>query len=98
MGDACHGARRGPSAKGIGSVHDIDEGFVTQLLAVSLEETPLEMVERLIAKLGRERAISAVLERLRQTPVGELFPVENIRRVAEEMVNSICGKTSKSVA
>jgi len=97
-GAASHSARRGPSAKGIGSVDDIEEGFISQLLAVSLEETPPEMVERLVAKLGRERAISAVLERLRRTPVGELFPVENIRRVAEEMVNSICGKTSKSVA
>jgi hypothetical protein len=54
--------------------------------------------QRLVAKLGRERAISAMLERLRRTPVGELFPVENIRRVAEEMVNSISGKFSKSVA
>ena len=97
-GAASHRARRGPSAKGIGSVDDIEEGFISQLLAVSLEETPPEMVERLVAKLGRERAILAVLERLRRTPVGELFPVENIRRVAEEMVNSICGKTSKSVA
>ena len=97
-GAASHSARRGPSAKGIGSVDDIEEGFISQLLAVSLEETPPEMVERLVAKLGRERAISAVLERLRRTPVGELFPVANIRRVAEEMVNSICGKTSKSVA
>jgi tetratricopeptide (TPR) repeat protein len=97
-GAASHSARRGPSAKGIGSVDDIEEGFISQLLAVSLEETPPEMVERLVAKLGRERAISAVLERLRRTPVGELFPVENIRRVAEEMVNSICGQTSKSVA
>jgi len=39
-----------------------------------------------------------VLERLRRTPVGELFPVENIRKVAEEMVNSVCGQSSKSVA
>jgi tetratricopeptide (TPR) repeat protein len=97
-GAASHSARRGPSAKGIGSVDDIEEGFISQLLAVSLEETPPEMVERLVAKLGRERAISAVLERLRRTPIGELFPVESIRRVAEEMVNSMCGKTSKSVA
>jgi hypothetical protein len=97
-GAASHSARRGPSAKGIGSVDDIEERFISQLLAMSLEETPPEMVERLVAKLGRERAISAVLERLRRTPVGELFPVENIRRVAEEMVNSICGQTSKSVA
>jgi hypothetical protein len=56
------------------------------------------MVERLVAKLGRERAISTVLERLRRTPVGEIFPVEDIRRVAGEMVNTVCGKTSKSVA
>ena len=97
-GAALHSARRAASAKGIGSVDDIEEGFISQLLAVSLEETPPEMVERLVAKLGRERAISAVLERLRRTPVGELFPVENIRRVAEEMVNSMSGKFSKSVA
>jgi len=68
------------------------------VFAVGREDTPPEMVYRLVAKLGGERAIGAVLERLRRTPVGELFPVENIRRVAEEMVNSICGKTSKSVA
>ena len=91
-------AWRGPSAKGIGSVDDIEEHFISQLLAMSLDETPPEVVERLVAKLGRDRAISTVLERLRRTPVGEIFPVENIRRVAEEMVNTVCGKTSKSVA
>jgi hypothetical protein len=92
-----HGARRGPSAKGLGSVDDIEEHLISQLLGVSLEETPPEMVERLVAKLGRERAIAAVLERLRRTPVGELFPVENIRRVAEGMVNTVCGQSSKSI-
>jgi hypothetical protein len=96
-GAALHGARRGPSAKGLGSVDDIEEHLISQLLGVSLEETPPEMVERLVAKLGRERAIAAVLERLRRTPVGELFPVENIRRVAEGMVNTVCGQSSKSI-
>jgi tetratricopeptide (TPR) repeat protein len=90
-GAATHSARRVPSSKGIGSVDVIEEGFISQLLAMSLEETPPEMVERLVAKLGRERAISTVLERLRRTPVGGIFPVENIRRVAEEMVNTVCG-------
>jgi tetratricopeptide (TPR) repeat protein len=97
-GAALHGARRGPSAKRIGSVDNIDDDFISQLLEVSLEETPPEVVERLIAKLGRERAIAAVLERLRRTPIGEFFPVEKVRKVAEEMVNSLCGKSSKSVA
>jgi hypothetical protein len=93
-----HGARRAPSAKGSGSVDEIEKSLISQLLAVSLEETPPEMVERLIARRGRKQAIAAVLERLRRTPLGELFPVENLRRVAEEMVNSVCGKISRSVA
>jgi len=97
-GAASHSARRGRSAKRIGSVDDIEERFISQLLAMSLEETPPEMVERLVVKLGRERAISAVLERLRRTPIGKLFPVEDIRRVAEEMVSTVFGQTSKSVA
>ena len=91
-------ARRGALAKGVRSLDGIEDGFISQLLAMSLEDTPPEMVEHLVAKLGRERAIAAVLERLRRTPVGELFPVENIRKVAEEMVNSVCGQSSKSVA
>jgi hypothetical protein len=91
-------ARRGALAKGVRSLDGIEDGFISQLLAMSLEDTPPEMVERLVAKLGRERAIAAVLERLRRTPVGELFPVKNIRKVAEEMVNSVCGQSSKSVA
>jgi tetratricopeptide (TPR) repeat protein len=97
-GAASPGARRGPSAKGTGSVDDIEEHFISELLAMTLEDTPPEMVERLVAKHGRERAIAAVVERLRRTPVGELFPVENICRVAEEMVNTVCGRTRKSVA
>jgi tetratricopeptide (TPR) repeat protein len=95
---ASHGTRRGPSAKGIGSFDDTEERLISQLLEVSLEETPPKMVERLVAKLGRERAISAVLERLRRTPLGQLFPVENVRRVAEEMVDMAGGQTSRSVA
>jgi len=96
-GTGSHSARRGPSAKGVGSIDGIEDRIISQLLATSLEETPPEMVERLVAKLGRERAIAEVLERLRRTPVGELFPAENIRRVAEEMVNTVCGQSSKSV-
>jgi len=92
-----HSGRRGPSTKGGGSVDGIEDRIISQLLGMSLEETPPEMVERLVAKLGRERAIAEVLERLRRTPVGELFPAENIRRVAEEMVNAVCGQSSKSV-
>jgi tetratricopeptide (TPR) repeat protein len=96
-GTDSHSARRDPSAKGAGSVDGIEDRIISQLLAMSLEETPPEIVERLVAKLGRERAIAEVLERLRRTPVGELFPAENIRRVAEEMVNTVCGQRSKSV-
>jgi hypothetical protein len=55
------------------------------------------MVARLVARLGPKQAISAVIERLRRTPFGDLFPVENLRRVAEAMVN-VCGKTSRSGA
>jgi cellulose synthase operon protein C len=91
-------ARRVPSAKEIGSVDEIEESLISPLLAASLDETPPEMVERLVARLGPKQAISAVLERLRLTPLGELFPVENLRGVAEEMVNSLCGKSSRSGA
>ena len=94
-GAASHSGR---SAKGIVSVDDIEQLFISELLAMSLEETPPEMVERLVVKLGRERAISTVLERLRRTSVGKLFPVENVRKVAEEMVKMVSGQTSKSVA
>ena len=97
-GAASPSARRGPSAKDIGSFDDNGDRFISQLLSASLEETPPEMVERLVARLGRERAIAAVLERLRRTPIGELFPVEKLRIVAEAMVNSEDGKSRKSVA
>jgi cellulose synthase operon protein C len=97
-GAASRSEGRGRSAKGIGSVDDIEELFLSQLLEMSLEETPPEMVKRLVVKLGREQAISTVFERLRRTPLGQLFPVENIRKVAEEMVKMVFGEASKSVA
>jgi tetratricopeptide (TPR) repeat protein len=97
-GAAPHKTRRGPSGNGIGSADDLEQRLIAQLFDMSLQETPPEMVERLVAKLGRERAVSAVLERLRRPPLGDLFPVENIRRVAEEMVNTVSGKAGKSVA
>jgi hypothetical protein len=42
------------------------------------------MVERLVAKLGRERAISAVLERLPTNAGRRVFPVENIRELPKK--------------
>jgi hypothetical protein len=90
-------ARRVPSIKEIGSVDEIEESLISHLLAASLDEMPPEMVTRLVARLGPKQAISAVIERLRRTPFGDLFPVENLRRVAEAMVN-VCGKTSRSGA
>src|SRR5207247_6873837 len=52
-----HSARRGPSDKGVGSVDGSEDHFISRLLGMSLEETPPEMVERLVAKLGRERTV-----------------------------------------
>ena len=87
----------GVPAKPIGSVDDIEDSLISQLLVESLEDIPPEMVERLVARVGRKQAIAAVLEKLRRTPIG-IFPDEGLRRVAEEMVNSMCGKTSRFVA
>jgi tetratricopeptide (TPR) repeat protein len=58
------------------------------LLSASLEDTPPEVVMSMVKKLGRRQAVTALVDRLRKTPLGTL-PEPMLRQIAETLVESV---------
>jgi tetratricopeptide (TPR) repeat protein len=85
--------RRGSRRVSMASLMDFDDDdeevdALTGLLAASLEGTPPEMVMNLVKKLGERQAVTALVERLRATPLGTM-PESMLRQLAKNMVESV---------
>jgi cellulose synthase operon protein C len=75
------------------SVRDFDDDDeevypLSGLLAASLEDTPPEMVMNMVKKLGERGAITALVDRLRATPLGTM-PEPMLRKLAKGLVESV---------
>jgi cellulose synthase operon protein C len=66
---------------------DVDDDL-EQLLALSLQDTPPEMVRDLVASLGEGRAIKSLVNRLRKSLLGPIVPDDLIHDLAKVMVES----------
>jgi cellulose synthase operon protein C len=81
------------------SMADLDDydGSVDPLMklfAASLEDTPPEMVQSMIKKLGRRQAVTALVDRIRATPLG-IMPEPTLRRIAEHLVETVIATNGK---
>ena len=70
---------------------------LSELLAIGLEDTPPDMVKRMIAKLGRHRAVMALDERIRTSPLGAMLPEKMLRELAKGIVDSIIATGGRSL-
>ncbi len=59
-----------------------------ELLAASLEDTPPDMVKRMIEKLGRRQAVTVLIDRLRASPLGSM-PATLLRKLVNSLVESV---------
>lgn len=59
------------------------------LLASSLEDIPPDVVADMVAELGKDKAIKALVGRIRKSPLGQVLPDAAIRTIAKEMVHSV---------
>ena len=66
---------------------------MSQLLAAVLEDTPPDLVQRLVKKHGRSQAVTALVDRIRATPLGGM-PEPVLRRLANAMVEIVTGTNS----
>src|SRR6516165_11951677 len=62
---------------------------LSELLAIGLEDTPPDMVKRMIAKLGQHRAVMALSERIRKSRLGVMLPEKMLRELAKGIVESV---------
>jgi cellulose synthase operon protein C len=77
--------------------NDEDEAddALSELLAIGLEDTPPEMVKRMIAKLGQRRAVMALVERIRTSPLGAMLPEKMLRELAKGIVDSVIATSGR---
>jgi hypothetical protein len=68
---------------------------LSELLAIGLEDTPPDMVKRMIAKLGQRRAVMALVERIRTSPLGAMLPEKMLRELAKGIVNSVIATSGR---
>lgn len=61
------------------------------LLALSLEDTPPDVVADLVARLGKDKAVTAVSGRIRKSALGQMLPNAALRALAKELVESVIG-------
>jgi len=69
---------------------DDDESLdmLSEMLAMGLEDTPPDMVKRMIEKLGQRKAVTALVDRIRASPLGAM-PEPLLRALAESIVDSV---------
>jgi cellulose synthase operon protein C len=81
-----------PGAVNVDDDDEVDE--VSALLASSLEDTPPEMVKSMVEKLGRREAVTALVKRLRASPLGTM-PETLLRQIAKTLVESVIGTNGR---
>ena len=61
---------------------------LSDVLAMGLEDTPPDMVKRMIEKLGQRQAVTALVDRLRASPLGAM-PEPLLHELAKNIVDSV---------
>jgi hypothetical protein len=69
---------------------DEDESLdaLSEVLAIGLEDTPPDMVKRMIEKFGQRQAVTALVDRIRASPLGAM-PEPLLGELAENIVESV---------
>jgi tetratricopeptide (TPR) repeat protein len=70
---------------------------LSALLSIGLEDTPPDMVKRMIAKLGQRDAVTALVDRLRTSPLGAM-PEKMLRDLAKGIVDSVIVASGRPLA
>ena len=70
---------------------------LSKLLALGLEDTPPDMVKRMIAKHGQRGAVTALVDRIRTSPLGAMLPERMLRELASGIVDSVIATSERSV-
>jgi hypothetical protein len=72
---------------------DDDESLdaLSDVLAMGLEDTPPDMVKRMIEKLGQRQAVTALVDRLRASPLGAM-PEPLLHELAKNIVDRVIGR------
>jgi cellulose synthase operon protein C len=76
---------------------EMTEALLAALLNISLEDTPPDMVKRMIAKLGQREAVAALVDRLRTSPIG-VIPETMLRDIAKRIVDSMVPASGRPAA
>jgi hypothetical protein len=63
---------------------------------MSLEDTPPDMVKRMIAKHGQRAAVTALVDRIRTSPLGAVLPEKMLRELASSIVDSVIATGGRS--
>jgi tetratricopeptide (TPR) repeat protein len=80
-------SRRGSPAR-FTDADDEEADAFSDVLAACLEDTPPEMVINMVKKLGRGQAITALVDRLRASPLG-IMPGSMLREIATKLVDGV---------
>jgi hypothetical protein len=80
-------SRRG-SLAGLMDDDDDEVDAMAELLAASLDDTPPEMVMSMVKKLGERQAVTALVDRLRASPLGAM-PEPMLRHLAKHLVEDV---------
>ena len=69
---------------------DEDESLdaLSELLAMGLEDTPPDRVKRMIEQFGQRQAVTALVDRIRASPLGAI-PEPLLRELAKNIVDSV---------
>jgi tetratricopeptide (TPR) repeat protein len=69
---------------------DEDESLdaLSELLAMGLEDTPPDMVKRMIEQFGQRQAVTALVDRIRASPLGAI-PEPLLRELAKNIVDRV---------
>ena len=96
---APRGGSRRLSGFDLADFDDEDEtgDALSDLLAMSLEDTSPDMVKRMIAKHGQRGAVTALVDRIRTSPLGAALPERMLRELASGIVDSAIATSGRSV-
>ena len=70
---------------------------LSKLLALGLEDTPPDMVKRMIAKHGQRAAVTALVDSIRTSPLGAMLQERMLRELASGIVDSVIATSERSV-
>jgi hypothetical protein len=85
--------RRGSRRVSRGDLMDFDDDdesldALSEVLAMGLEDTPPDMVKQMIEKLGQRQAVTALVDRIRASPLGAM-PEPLLHELAKNVVDSV---------